>query len=170
MPLSTPVTISAPPSEGWSSINSYDGNGTFEYLGFARSKQALLYTFPGVTVSKANPAVITSVAHGMLPASAVKISGATAGWVTINAVWAITVIDADTFSIPLNSSGFSGTFDGIVTTFAPRTNALCWAIQRNFYDGSARAIRAAYANDPTNTGGTPAPIFAWDSRTTYTYS
>jgi hypothetical protein len=170
MPLSTPVTISAPPSEGWSSINSYDGSGNFEYLGFARSKQSILYQFPGVTVSKANPAVITSVAHGMLAGSAVKISGATAGCVTIIGVWAITIIDADTFSIPLDSSGFAGTFDGIVTTFAPRTNALCWSIQKNFYDGSSRAIRSAYANDPTNTGGTPAPIFAWDSRTTYTYS
>ena len=170
MPLSALVTINqAPPSEGWSSINSYDGSGNLEYFGMARSKQSILFTFAGATVSKANPAVVTYVAHGLQAGNAVKIFGATAGWATINGTWLITVVTADTFSIPIDSGAFAGNFDGTVVTYAPRTNSACWAIQRNFF-GAAGLLRAGWACDPAHSGGTPAPIFAWDSRTTYPYA
>ncbi len=170
MPLSTPVTISAPPTEGWSTISSYDGSNNFEYSGFARSKQSVLFTFTGATISAAATAVITYVAHGMQAASAVTIAGGTGDWVGINGTHLITVIDADTFSVAVNSSGYSGTFAGSVATFAPRTNAACWAIQRNFYVNTNYLSRSTWACDPTSTGGSPAPTFAWDSRANYAYA
>lgn len=170
MPLSTPVTISAPPTEGWSTISSYDGSNNFEYSGFARSKQSVLFTFTGATISAAAAAVITYAAHGMQASSAVTIAGGTGDWAGINGTRIITVIDANTFSVAVNSSGYSGTFAGTVSTFAPRTNAACWAIQRSFYVNTNYLSRSTWACDPTGTGGTPAPIFAWDSRTTYAYA
>lgn len=170
MPLSIPVTISAPPTEGWSTISSYDGANNFEYSGFARSKQSVLYTFPSATISAAATAVITATAHGMQAASAVTIAGGVGAWAAINGTRIITVIDADTFSVAVNSSGFAGTFAGTVSTFAPRTNAACWSIQRTFYVNANYLYRSTWACDPTSTGGTPAPIFAWDSRATYAYA
>lgn len=170
MPLSTPVTITAPPTEGWSTISSYDGSNNFEYSGYARSKQSILYTFPGATISAAATAVITATAHGLQAGNAVTIAGGTGDWAGINGTRLITVIDANTFSVAVNSSGYSGTFAGTVSTFAPRTNAACWSIQRSFYINTNYLSRSTWACDPNGTGGTPAPIFAWDSRTTYAYA
>lgn len=92
------------------------------------------------SVSKANPAVITSTAHGF-PISArpqVTIAGATGtGWTGINGSFTATVIDADTFSIPVDSSAF-GTLGGTVyfTTTAPRLSIAEWAVQKFVYSGT----------------------------------
>lgn len=170
MPLSSPVTITAPPTEGWSTISSYDVSNNFEYGGFARSKQSVLFTFAGATISAAATAVITYTAHGMQAGYSVTIAGGSGDWAGINGTRLITIIDANSFSVAVNSSGYSGTFAGTVSTFAPRTNAACWAIQKNYYVNTNYFARSAWACDPTATGGTPAPIFAWDSRTTYAYA
>lgn len=95
-------------------------------------------------VSKANPAVVTSTGHGF-PTSArptVTISGATGtGWTGINATWTATVVDANTFSIPIDSTGF-GTLAGTVVfvTTAPRTTVGEWAVQKFAYDGSNNLV------------------------------
>ena len=104
-------------------------------------------------VSKANPAVVTSVGHGF-PTSArpsVTISGATGtGWTGINGTFVATVIDADTFSIPVDSTGF-GTLGGTVVfgTSAPRTVVSEWAIKKFAYDGSGNFIWSGWINGIT---------------------
>jgi len=57
-------------------------------------------------VSQANPAVMTKVGHGLVTGSKVLISGFTGAWVPANALWVVTYVSADTFSIPVDSSGF----------------------------------------------------------------
>jgi hypothetical protein len=101
-------------------------------------------------VSKANPAVVTSTAHGFDTNSRPKvtISGATGtGWTAINATWTATIIDADTFSIPIDSSAF-GTLAGTVvfTTTAPRKTMAEWSVRRLAYDGSNNLIWTGWLN------------------------
>lgn len=99
-------------------------------------------------VSKANPGIVTSVGHGFDTHSrpSVTISGATGtGWVsgatTINGTFVATIIDADTFSIPVNTTG-NGTLAGTVvfTTTGPRTTMYEWAVKKLAYDGSNNLI------------------------------
>lgn len=100
---------------------------------------------PISAISKASPAVVTSVGHGIHASArpSVTISGATGtGWVTgINGTFVGTYIDADTFSVPVDSSGF-GTLAGTVvfTTTGPRTTVAEWAIQKLTYDVSGNVI------------------------------
>lgn len=95
-------------------------------------------------VSKASAAIVTSVGHGftLLTLPQVTISGATGtGWSAINSTFVATVIDADTFSIPVASTGF-GTLSGTVvfTTTAPRQGVAEWAVQILGYGGPSSAI------------------------------
>jgi hypothetical protein len=110
-------------------------------------------------VSKANPAVITSTGHGFtLPPTTgtgqrpqVIISGATGtGWTAINATWTATIIDANTFSIPIDSTGF-GTLAGTVifVTPAPRQTIAEWAVQKFGYDGANNAIWSGWIGGTT---------------------
>ncbi len=90
--------------------------------------------------SNASPVVLTSVGHGFsvyaLPK--VTIAGATGGWAGINGTWTATPLDADTFTIPVNSSAFPVGILGTVTftTTAPRTNVKEWGVERLIYNGS----------------------------------
>lgn len=67
------------------------------------------------TISKANPAVVTTAtAHGFSGTPIINILGATGtGWSAVNATFTITVTGANTFSIPVDSTGF-GTLGGTV--------------------------------------------------------
>jgi len=103
-------------------------------------------------ISKANPGVVTSTAHGFKLGSRpqVTISGATGtGWVsganTVNGTFVATVIDADTFSIPVNTTG-NGTLGGTVvfTTTAPRQGMPEWSVKKLDYDGSNNLIGIAW--------------------------
>lgn len=102
------------------------------------------------TISKANPAVVTSAGHGFSISSrpSVTIGGATGtGWTAVNATFSVTVIDANTFSlyspagVALDSTGF-GTLAGTVifSTTAPRTTMYEWAVKKLVYDGSNNLI------------------------------
>lgn len=105
-------------------------------------------------VSKANPAVVTSTGHGFDTNSRpqVTISGATGtGWTGINATWTATVIDANTFSIPIDSSAF-GTLGGTVTftTTAPRKTVAEWAVFKIAYDGSNNVVWTGWVGGNTS--------------------
>lgn len=95
-------------------------------------------------ISKASPGIVTSTGHGfdVYSRPRVTISGATGtGWVsganTVNGTFTATVIDADTFSIPVDTSG-NGTLAGTVIfkTTAPRKTMPEWSVLRQSYDGS----------------------------------
>jgi hypothetical protein len=100
----------------------------------------------GISVSissatNANPVVFTSTGHGFPTASifrpTVTISGATGNWTSVNATKVATIIDANTFSIVVDSTGF-GALTGTLTftTTAPRQTVAEWAVQLFAYSGS----------------------------------
>lgn len=74
-------------------------------------------TAASFTISAAaagNPTVLTKVAHGLQNGNAVAFTGATGNWTPLNGTpFIVTVLTADTFSIPLNSTGF-GALTGTV--------------------------------------------------------
>lgn len=64
--------------------------------------------------------------------------------------WTATIIDANTFSIPVNSvslGALAGTV--IATTTAPRTTQAVWSVQKHVYDGSNNRIWSGFV------GGSP---------------
>lgn len=144
----TPVTVTTCPFGGACS-HSYIYSGSnlvADCMAQTFSESVIRKTpFAISAVSKANPAVVTATGHGFpligqLPL--VTITGATGtGWTGINATWTATIIDANTFSIPIDSSGF-GTLAGTVTftTSAPRLNQAEWAVKMFAYDGSNNLV------------------------------
>jgi hypothetical protein len=98
--------------------------------------------------TNANPVVFTSTGHGFnvnsLPA--VVVSGGTGNWTAVNGSFTATIIDANTFSIPVNSTSL-GTLTGTLTftTTAPRTNQKQWAVQMYYYS-SNNLVFAAWLN------------------------
>lgn len=119
-------------------------------------------TFVSISaVSKAAAAVVTSTGHGFqVPGTAgggsrpkVAISGATGtGWPAINSTWTATVIDANTFSIPIDSSGF-GTLAGTVVfnTTAPRLTVAEWSVKKLIYDATPLLIDTYWLNGTSAT-------------------
>ncbi len=154
--------VSAPPREGYTALSDNAGGSAVVYQGRARSVRNDYATLTGATISKANPAVVTFTNHGLDTDNLVVISGATSGWVTINASFIITKIDANTFSIAINSSGFSGTFDGVVKTNAPQTSAPIWSINKIYYSSNS-TVRVAWAV------GSPTENQIWDNRAILSY-
>ena len=60
--------------------------------------------------TSANPTVLTSPAHGFALGTTptVTISGATNKWTSLNGTFIVNVIDANTFSVPVDASKFGG--------------------------------------------------------------
>jgi hypothetical protein len=89
--------------------------------------------------TNANPVVFTSTGHGF-PLSArplVTISGGTGNWTAINGPFTATIVDANTFSILVNSTSL-GALAGTITftTTAPRITIAEWQVQVIAYSGS----------------------------------
>ena len=63
--------------------------------------------------TNASPVVLTSTGHGLNTGASVTISGATGSWTPINGTSTITKIDANSFSIPVDSTAF-GALTGTV--------------------------------------------------------
>jgi hypothetical protein len=64
--------------------------------------------------TNANPAALTSTAHGLSTGDRVTLAGATGSWAPVNGTWTVTVTGANTFTIPVDSTGF-GALAGTVT-------------------------------------------------------
>lgn len=161
-----PVTVSTsqgPPAEAWTSIMENDASGNQLYVGQARSFQEKPAPLTVSSVSKANPAVVAVTGHGLQSDNTVDVAGGTGDWAGINGNQKITVIDANSFSIPVNTSAYAGTFAGAVTTNSPQTNAGVWSIQKFYYDSNGFQNRVSLA------GGSPAPRNSWASRATLKY-
>lgn len=73
-------------------------NGVGEQMGATQT---------GTALSKANPGVIASVAHGLSTGDVVKIWSTTLMLQVAAMVYVVTKVDADHFSIPVNTSAFA---------------------------------------------------------------
>ena len=60
-----------------------------------------------ITVAAGSPTVCTKTTHGLINGNIVSFSGGTGNWAAINGLpFVVTYINANSFSIPLNSTGF----------------------------------------------------------------
>lgn len=149
MPAPVSQTI-GPPAEAWTEVCSKDANSNLEYRGRARCRQPVS-TVTVTTASNANPCVITATAHGLQDRNSVTISGFAGNWAAANGTHTITWVDANSFSIAVDSSAFGafGAQAPVVTTSAPRLTAACWAIERLFYDAGNFNTRSTWADGNT---------------------
>jgi hypothetical protein len=155
------------PQEGYQAVYATDGSGnvisvctsqSIDNTGIrARTKVSIS------AATNANPVVFTSTGNGFTLNTRpnITISGATVGWVTVNSTFVATVIDANTFSIPIDSTAFgalSGTL--VFTTTAPRQTVAEWSVVRYFFSGTNILSRvwlggtSAYNNKCTDTVST----------------
>lgn len=72
-----------------------------------------------VSVSKAAAAVFTVTAHGLITGETVTSVGNTGDWTPLNATLPVTVLTANTFSVAINSSGYTGSFNGTTVANQP---------------------------------------------------
>ena len=159
-----PVNVSiGPPPQGYAQIIHYDAGGSPEYICTAPSV-VQPYRVTVTTATNANPVVITATAHGLQTDNAVTISGFTGNWAAVNGTRNITVVDANSFSVAVDSTAFGayGAQAPTVTANSPRTNQLVWAISKLYYTAGLN-VRTAWAS------GNSAGNKACDSRTTYSY-
>lgn len=175
----TPVSISSLPSEPAMQTITFV-SGTTTYICYARSNQAntVISAVAVSSVSNANPGVVTATAHGFDTRSTptVRITGATGGWTGLNGVWTATITGANTFTVPVDTSGF-GAFAGqviAIATLAPRLNLNVWAIRKIEDDGAGNlwigwAGRTAGAAATNLTAAGYGFDKACSSRTTYSY-
>lgn len=68
--------------------------------------------------TNASPVSITSNSHGLVTGQRVTLSGATGSWTPINGVFVITKTGTNTFTIPVDSTGF-GALTGTVVVGSP---------------------------------------------------
>lgn len=107
---------------------------------------------PGVSISaatNANPVVFTSTAHGLAIGSrpTVTVSGGTGNWTGVNVTKVATIVDANSFSIAVDSTTFGAVTGTLVfTSTAPRSGQAEWAVKALAYDGSNNNIGSFWLN------------------------
>jgi hypothetical protein len=163
--MPAPVVLSGQVGrEPWTPLTDYGGGTTAIYAGMAYSRQPES-TLPVTSVSTAAAAVVTSAAHGLATDNGVTISGATGDWAALNGTRAITVTGTNTFTIAVNSTGFTGTFNGRIATTAPQTSKAQWQIDKYYYDVTGNLqIRTGHANGTTQANN------IWDNRASLIYA
>ncbi len=87
------------------------GYGAWQQFGFGR----MLVGYGAVPIgalSQAAACVVTWQGHGLNNGDSVTFSGITqTGWTPLNATFMVTRLDADHFSIPVNTSGYPGAYN-----------------------------------------------------------
>ncbi len=140
-----------PPGRAYVKSLYYTGGGLLEYICMTPASPGVPTT---VTTSvsaatNASPVVFTATAHQFPLGSFPKIvvSGATVGWTAINGTFQATVIDANTLSIAVDSTGF-GALSGTVifTSTYPRLNQSIWSVSKQTYNASSQLIQTGFAN------------------------
>lgn len=141
------VSISQlPPPNNGQIVQGFSGGNPI-YICYSKSTWPLGFPVAISAATNANPVVFTSTGHGFNLNSRpnVFIKGGTGSWAAVNTaagkLAVATIIDANTFSIPVDSTAF-GAVAGSLTfaTTAPRLNQLQWAVKLLFYDGSGNTI------------------------------
>jgi hypothetical protein len=105
--------------------------------------------------TNASPVVFTSTGHGFALNSRpqVIVSGGTGNWAVVNGTFTATLVDANTFSIPVNSTAFGAVTGTLIfRTTAPRLNVWEWAVELYAYDGSSNLISRTWLTGSTGTG------------------
>lgn len=124
------VPAEAPPREPYTRYIYESGATT--YICWAK-KSNELSAVAASAFSNAAAAVVTATAHGFHAEATplVTISGFTGAWAAANGTWKASYVGANSFSIPVNSSGF-GAVAGtpVVTTRAPRLTRPVWLVFR----------------------------------------
>lgn len=127
-----------PPAIAYQQILSYDGSNNLLYMCQAKSvhMQESSVVVAISAASNAAAAVLTSTGHGLYASALplVTISGGTGNWAAANGTRTATIVDANTFSIPVNSTGFGALTGTLVfTTQSPRTTRPLWAVWKGVY-------------------------------------
>jgi hypothetical protein len=155
-------TKTEPTEPGKTTLVDFAGGSNAIYVGEAKYCQPT-FTLPVTAVSKAGDASIAAVAHGLAVGNAVQFVGGVGSWAALNGPQIVkAVTDADNFTIEPDTSGYSGTFAGTVTTTAARTSAACWRITQNWYDGANNVVRISSASGAAENN-------IWDNRATLAY-
>lgn len=159
----TPVNLSqGPPHIPYQAVYGYTVNGSvYNLTSVCFAPSELTAGFRAETniaisaATNANPVVFTSTGHGFNTNSrpSITISGATGNWTPVNGTFTATIIDANTFSIPVNSTGFS-TLTGTLTftTTAPRLNQPEWAVELYAYDANNNLISRTWLKGSSGIG------------------
>lgn len=151
----TNVTLSAqPPVTGMQFVYGYSAS-QLQYTCSAPAQTSTgnrwLTHYPISAASNASAVVFTTTASINLNSRPqVTIAGATGNWTPVNGTFTATILSSTTFSIPVNSSGFS-TLTGTLyfQSTAPVLNQPVWAVQEYFYDTSGDLISSMWLGGST---------------------
>jgi hypothetical protein len=137
---------------GCQTIFGYSG-ANLAYTCTALSVQPETATVAITAASNAPVVVFTSNGHGfdLNSRPTVTIAGGTGNWAAANGTYQATIIDANTFSVAVNSAAF-GAVTGALTfrSRAPRMTQAVWAVNFMQYDAGGNVIGSYWA------GGTAA--------------
>jgi hypothetical protein len=142
-----PVTLSDAFIPDYTSL-FYTPSSSVTYACYAKTSSAPTSTITVSGVSNANPGVVTATGHGlhvdMNPE--ITISGGTGGWAAVNGTHRATIINANSFSIPVNTSSLGAVTGTLVfTTKAPRTNQKIWLVMKVMKDASGNVSSRLWA-------------------------
>jgi hypothetical protein len=150
---------------------AYDSEGRQEYIGYAAPVQPIYEWSIGnsrltsIVVSANVGTVNFSSAHGLNVGARVAFSGATVDTDLNGSYVVVSIPDATSLTVATVSVGNATYTDATlsVTTSCPRTNDLCWAIMRIFYNSLGQQSRITWAE------GTTGARFAWNLVSGYAY-
>lgn len=151
-----------PPNSAYTQLLDYQSGVSPIYQGLAKSRRMTPKLLVVTSVTAAAAAVVTIASHGLTSGNSVIISGATGDWAGLNGTQVITVINSNSFSVPVNSSAYASSFNGIMQTYAPQTSQPIWAIQKFVYSGTSLV-------SILNCQGQSGEAFIWDNRTSLQY-
>lgn len=155
------VNLSIGPPEEAYTVIADDSAASPTYAGKARSFQLTPSTLTVTAASKAAACVFSVTGHGLRSGNRVIVAGATEDWAGVNGSHIITVINDDSFSIAVDTSGYSGDFDGTARTHAPRLTRAVWAILRQTVAAGITTVEYAEGNSDQ--------VHIWTDRASLSY-
>jgi hypothetical protein len=140
-------------------------SGDYQYIGKAESWSKFPQSLPTPTPVAGSPTVINFAAnHGLTSGNQIVISGMTGNWAPLNGTYIVTVTDADSVTVVLDSSGFGAvTGTMAIETHAPLTTKPVWAIQR-ITSVASEQVAVQWA------GGSSGMSNIWANRATLAYN